>query len=246
VLNLSLFAGLGAWIAADGQFREPVLGQRVGETAQADGGFQITAANWAADLSPGRRQALASIGWGVAATLAAMAVGLFLGAARQRRLRSWLALTAVCAAWLGLWVLWPELAWAGKRWRVSRDLGDFAPIVRELRHDWPRADDVSPAIGPFQAYPNGAPTILMPLLKPSGRENHAPFSVVERSRDGALRFELVGNESGAWLEWHPRSSAPASFTGGLETRYELVRSSRLGDGWYLTRYRTNGLAQLEL
>jgi hypothetical protein len=60
---------------------------------------------------------------------------------------------------------------------------------------------------------------------------------VERSEDGSLGFELRGDHSGAWLEWHPAGSTPRAFVGGLESKYNFRRAAPLGRGWYLVRYR---------
>ena len=64
------------------------------------------------------------------------------------------------------------------------------------------------------------------------------FAAIERSPEGALRFDLAGNDDDAWLEWHPPGSAPASFTGGLDTGYSLQRATQLGGGWFLVTYGT--------
>jgi hypothetical protein len=246
-LNLLLFAGACGWIAADGQFMEPVESkiQSTSVSPTQTGVFDVTVltATSYSPMSSRRMGASQALGLGAICTLLLMFAGLFLGARQHRRLRTWLALTAILAAWLGLCVGWPELAWAGKQWRARRAISQFDPVAASLRKHWPIADDATPELGPFSAYPNGAPTIVMPLLAPSGRGNHAPFSAVERSSKGALRFELLGNDAGAWLEWHPAGSTPASFVGGLETEYQLLRQSELGNGWHLTRYRAAGLSK---
>jgi hypothetical protein len=247
--NLALLAIAVTWIATDGQFMEPA-GGTIESTAVLPAGANsssprvgVMTTTSMAPMSPERIRAFNALGTGAALTLAIMLVGLFVGATRQRRLRSWLTFTAVVAAWLGLLVGWPELAWAGKTYRTRRVIDQFEPVAAALRENWPVADDYTELLGPFSAYPNGRPTILMPLLKPSARGSHAPFGVIERSQLGALRFELLGPDAGAWLEWHPDGSKPASFTGGLETEYQLHRATPLVDGWYLTRYHAAGLAK---
>jgi len=236
-LNLALLTAACSWVALDGQFMEPI-------TVDGRDSSTVAALLIVAPMSAGRMQALWALIGGIATTIFVMACGLIVGRQRHRRIAAWLSFTAVVALWLTLWIAWPELAWAGQRWRVRRMIGEFEPVALSLRRDWPIADDVTEELGPFSAYPNGRPRILMPLLKPSARGNHAPFSVVERSPQGALRFELLGNNAGAWLEWHPGNSRPASFIGGLETEYALHRASPLADGWYLTRYQAKGLASL--
>lgn len=172
-----------------------------------------------------------------------MFVFLFVGPPRCRSLRAWLAFTGLTAAWLAIIGLRHDIAWVGQKWRANSLVAQFEPVAASLRDNWPVADDVTDELGPFSAYPNGRPTILMPLLKPTARGVHAPFSVIERSNRHALRFELLGNNNGAWLEWHPKGSTPASFVGGLDTEYRLLRASELGDGWYLTRYKAEGLSK---
>jgi hypothetical protein len=87
------------------------------------------------------------------------------------------------------------------------------------------------------AYPIGSPTMLMMLTSPDVPDSKSTFTSVERDRKGALRFELVGDDPGTWLEWHPPGSAPSSFTGGLENSYALERNTALGKNWYLARYK---------
>ena len=79
------------------------------------------------------------------------------------------------------------------------------------------------------------------MLRPVGSSN--AISAIERSDAGGLRFELADGDAGAWLEWHPAGEAPASFVGGLQGAYELVRASDLADGWFLARYRVPGSSQ---
>ena len=176
----------------------------------------------------------------MAAVVGIVAVGgaLLYGPARHRRLRSWLAFTALVAIWLGLAVAWRDVAWAGQRFRLSREAAALEPIAAALRERWPLNDgsDV-PGLGPFMAYPPGRAKMLMLLhqVRPEGSSN--AISAIERSEAGGLRFELADGDAGAWLEWHPPGEKPASFLGGLEGSYELVRASDLGDGWFLARYR---------
>ena len=160
---------------------------------------------------------------------------LFLGPRKHRGLRSWLALTTLIAFWLGLITSWPEFAWAGQRWRLGRQLGQFEPVAAALRAHWPRQDAAIPALGQFTVYPHAEATTLLVIAEeaPPGR---APIAAVEHSAAGALRFHLAGDETGAWVEWHPAGSEPASFQSGLETKFILDRASPLRDGWYLTRY----------
>jgi hypothetical protein len=184
-----------------------------------------------------RTWALRVIVASAAGCLLGIIAGLFVGTPRHRSIRSWLAVTALLAAWLAVATSWRDIAWAGQRWRTWRQLDAFETIAAPLRKEWPSQDGVTKALGPFNAYPTDTPTVVM-LLTSKPWELGAAFRAIERSPDGALRFDLAGKDGDAWLEWHPAPSAPASFVGGLETQYELERSSSLGDGWFLTRYRS--------
>jgi hypothetical protein len=82
------------------------------------------------------------------------------------------------------------------------------------------------------AYPQGKPRMLMMLKS----ETSPAVSAVERADDGTLGFELRGDQSGAWLEWHPAGSTPRAFVSGLESKYDFRRAAPLGRGWYLVRY----------
>ncbi len=163
-------------------------------------------------------------------------VGLFRGPARHRTTRSWLRLTSLAALWLGLLVSWREIAWAGDRWRVGLQLESFERVAAGLRAAGPIGYGKFPELGQFAAYSNEENTTLLmeSLDTPPGR---APVVSLERSKRGALRFQLGGDYTGDWLEWHPLGSRPESFTDGLDARHELQRASQIADEWFLVRYR---------
>src|SRR5262245_40857570 len=154
---------------------------------------------------------------GIAAVVSAIGIflGLFVGAHSHRRVRSWFAFTLLVAAWLTLLGSWRELAWHGQTFRMQHRLAAFETIAESLRSDWPTIDGERPHMGPFMAYPIGSPTMLMMLTKPDVLETKTSFASVEHDDDGTLRFELIGDEPDAWLEWHPPGSLPKSFVGGL-------------------------------
>lgn len=163
------------------------------------------------------------------------ALGLYLGPPVHRGVRSWLALTAVIAFWLGLAVSWRSLAAAGQQWRLSQQLDSFESLAGRLQAEWPNSDRHIAGLGAFNAYPIGRPRTLL-VIAAEQLADSSPIAAVERSDAGALRFELAGDETGAWLEWHPPGSQPASFTGGLEDERHLMDAAALTDGWYLTHY----------
>jgi hypothetical protein len=94
-----------------------------------------------------------------------------------------------------------------------------------------------PGIGPYLAYPKGGPTLVLPLKWITFPETDLRFSAVERSSDDVIRFELAGNEAGAWLEWRADDRPPQPFKSGLEMHYNVSRHERLAPHWYLVRYR---------
>ncbi|MFO0899801.1 MAG: hypothetical protein U0836_20415 [Pirellulales bacterium] len=233
-LNVGALASLAAWVLIDADFPRTVhwllveLGRRPGESGLA---LMRSWSRYGASLAA--LKALLAVG--LTAGLAAFVL-LFVGPARQRGLRSWLALLTVCCAWLALGVGWSDLAWWGKQRRVAARLPEFEQAAELLSGRWPGQDGEVTGLGPFTAYPIGRPTTLL-MLSEEGADLGARFLAVERVADeGGLRFALAGKERGDWLEWHPAGRAPASFTGGLGDRHKLLRSAPLGKGWHLVRY----------
>ncbi len=180
---------------------------------------------------------LATCAWGV------MLGSLFAGSARFRTTRMWLVFMAVTCGWLGLIVGWQTIYWLGQQRRVKPALPAADSMVSALRGAWPKSDSALPDIGPFLAYPDGAPTTLMTLGRATFPETQLAFSAVEKTGENAMRFELAGAEAGAWLEWRGDGSEPRSFVGGLNTKYEVGRTARLRPEWFLVRYRAAGLAE---
>jgi hypothetical protein len=229
IVNVGLLIAACAWIFFDPGFMRPHM---VHAPLQQHLSLVVPQT---ALMTQGRMEIFRWLTGAALATLAAIALGLLIGAPWNRRLRSWLAFTAIAAAWLALKTSWPELAWAGAQWRVGSTVAAFEAVAEPLRANWPAADGATDALGPFSAYPAGKPRMLM-LLQQIPADRPARFTAIERSDRGGLRFELAGPEAGAWLEWHPPGEQPSVFVGGLETRYDLERSSPLGDGWFLTQY----------
>jgi hypothetical protein len=173
----------------------------------------------------------------VSGTLITMLLGLFVGHARFRSLRAWLLFTLLVGGWLGLIVAGPEIYWLGQQRRMSAVLEPVESIARKLNANWPAEDGELPEIGPYLAYPKGGPTLVLPLRWTAFPDTKLRFSAIERTSDGVVRFELSGNESGAWLEWRADERAPESFKSGLETQYQVVRQTQLAPHWFLVRYR---------
>lgn len=161
---------------------------------------------------------------------------VFFGKPKQRTVRTWLLAVSIVAIWLGILVSWKDVAWAGKQRRIGMILAQFDPVVKDLRNQWPERDGERPVIGPFMAYPVGAPASLILLKLPQFEGTDTSCAVIEKGV-GIFRFELVGAEHGDWLEWHPSGSSPANFISGLMEPYELVQSQRLTQNWHLVRYQ---------
>jgi len=157
----------------------------------------------------------------------------------SRSLKSLLILTTFCAGWFGLAANASSLAWHGKRARLAFSVQQLDWIAERLRADWPAGDSQLPEIGPFTAYPFGQPRVLLLMQPPSLQRKSLHVCAIERSESGALKFQLGGTVCDDWAEWHPQSSSPRSFVGGLEDEHRLQTYSPLGGGWYLVRYEAN-------
>jgi hypothetical protein len=228
LLNFFFLAAAIAWLLNDPY--APRVIDRIRSGPQMVAGVELV------KFPPARVPIFQATALTIALGLAIVAFALFLGPRNHRGVRSWLALTTLVALWLALLASWREFAWAGQRWRLGRQISQFERVAATLRNEWPKHDGEIPRLGHFTAYPRIEAKTLLVIADdtPPGR---APIAAVEHSDAGALRFKLAGNETGAWLEWHPPGSAPASFSGGLDTRYTLDRAGSLHDGWFLTRYR---------
>lgn len=155
-----------------------------------------------------------------------------------RSLKSLLVLTAISAAWFGLAAGANSLVWQGKRTRLMWQIPELERIVTPLKQRWPERDGSLDPIGPFMAYPFGAPTVLILMQPPEVVSDELSISAIERRDSGALLLQLGGTVGDDWVEWHPESSSPNSFCGGLSDFHEFESSTTLGDGWYLVRYES--------
>lgn len=213
VMNLTLLLAVAGWILSDGRSFEKLRSL------------------------PGHWQPGAAVVVGlILVSLLGMLFGLFRGPRWRRSLKTWLAFTALVSAWCGLGVSWQVVYFFGQSVRLQGELPQYRELVQELRDQWPGKDGESPHLGHYLAYPLGEPRMLL-LGGTAKVPGAAPVAAVERSEKGALRFQLAGAETGAWLEWHPPGSEPASFVGGLQNHYTLLRKKQLQPGWYLAHYR---------
>jgi hypothetical protein len=239
-INLGLLLAAFGWIYSFGESRETIeLMKRVMTLGDSTSSPAI--------LDPSRLGMGVAVGLVGAAVVfcscAAMLASLFLGRGRFRTTRTWLVFTAIVCGWLGLIVSWPAVYWFGQQRRVETVLPAAQTLVDSLRGHWPKVESELPALGPFLAYPVSAPAALLPLRNVTFPKTGLQFSAVERSGDEAMRFELAGAETGAWLEWRGDGGEPRAFVGGLDTKYEVAKVARLGPGWFLVRYRAVGLAE---
>lgn len=230
VSSLVLLVVTVAWIFFDPRFASGVAQLRSLLTMLWSESSAITPNG---SLYRGRTVALGLVALAAISTLLASFLGLFFGASDDRRVRSWLWFTMLFALWLALCVAWREVAWQGQRLRARMSLSELDAVAIALHNDWPAGDGSRHGLGSFMAYPQGQPRMLV-ILSP---DSIPPLSSVERSEDGALRFELRADPGSGWLEWHPDGSTPAGFVGGLDQQYGLDRSVSLGRGWYLVRYQ---------
>jgi hypothetical protein len=233
ILNFVAVAGVAAWILCDRS-----AAHLLGIATPAPDTTWFPKGESGGDVSRGAAlragAALGAVGLAVISVVI-IGLGLFFGPRPQRNLRSWLALTALLAAWMALATSREDLAWRGEVRRMRRQTPNFEPLAARLRADFPLCDGSLPGLGNFTAYPVGNPEMLLMFIAetPPGR---ATVAAVERSPAGALRFALASEQRGQWLEWHPAGSQPASFKGTL-AEYTLDRAAPLGDGWHLTRYQ---------
>jgi len=231
--QLAALVVLVLWTAADPAlvslldrlFHVPVIG--------------INYSDWVARFGQ-LRLMLATVLLSVAAfSFAAILIGMFGRSAERsslKSLRGLLALTAVVALWCGFAVNYDAIAWQGKRVRVAGKIAELETLAQPLRSTFPSADGELPHLGPFMAYPFGTPTVLILLKAPCIGSGELCVAAVQRGDQGDIKFQLSGPDGGDWAEWHPQSSQPRSFVGGLGDRHRLARSQRLGNGWYLARY----------
>ncbi len=163
-------------------------------------------------------------------------LGLWLGTSQFRQLRSLIVIISLISLWLGYAMNCQSIAWHGRRVRVSPYVATVEKLCTPLEQQWPQIDGTIQGIGPFMAYPIGRPTTLILLTPPTVTEDGPSISAIERSSDGAIRFELSDLDGRDWLEWHPQS-LPSSHIGGLGEEREMTRFSSLSDNWFLVRYR---------
>ena len=238
LINIGLLIALCVWIWNDREFMVPFYAKVPLNSIKTIGLQPPPPPPEMIPMRHGRWLAFQVLASFATVSFLGIVLGLLVGSPQHRGLRSWLLLIALAAGWLGVATGWRDIQWTNRVWTASRRVEAFEKVAAPLRKDWPREDGSSPEFGPFSAYPIGRPRMLSLLTMPAEFDKRGwGFSAIERSAEGGLRFSLTGEDSSAWLEWHPEGEAPASFVGGRETRYELERASPVGEGWFLVRYR---------
>lgn len=199
----------------------------------------LSETEWQVQFGQLRMVLVGVLGSVVACGFAGILIGM-LGRSAERSslksLRGLIALTAIVALWCSFSIHRETVAWQGKRLRIAWKIGELETLAQPLRTSFPTTDGELPRIGPFMAYPFGTPTVLILLKPPSLSGGELCVGAVQRGEQGDIKFQLTGPDGGDWAEWHPDSSQPRSFVGGLGDHHRLVTSLRLGNGWYLVRY----------
>ncbi len=232
--NLASFFVLSIWVFSDGLFAETfrLFAAFVHSLIYFESSTSLSDPQLATRLLALKTlSAVAAIG-GIGVLLS-----LFFGTKGQRGVKCWLGFTALAAVWFALGTNWSELQWQGQVYRLGRQLQPFEAVASSLQRDWPAVDGHTAELGSFSAYPIGEPETLLLVAPAKLPGASAAISTVERSDQGALRFQLTGKELGAWLEWHPSHDLPKDFVDGLSRRYELKRSTQLSNEWYLVQYK---------
>lgn len=234
IINVALLIAAFAWTYFDGRALHAM------DALRGQFGFRpqhldsIAAASGRSKLSVQTAMVFGAV---LGGSFAAMFIGLVIGRRRFRTTRAWLLFMTLACGWLGFIACWPEVYWKGQQRRVAADLVAAESLAKYLHSNWPSEDGNLDGVGPFLAYPQGDPTTVLPLKATNFPNTVLGFSAVERSTDGVIRFELTGDEAGAWLEWRADDRPPRAFKNGLEMYYNVSRHQRLATHWYLVRYR---------
>jgi hypothetical protein len=158
---------------------------------------------------------------------------------RFRSLRFIGVLLVFVSGWMALASQWQQIAWWGHRQRAMPSLEFLDRVAADLSREWPRHDGESTFIGPFMAYPIGAPETLI-LLRPAKLGDEPGYlAAVDRDRQrGVLRFEVTDGYQTFWLEHQPRGTdRPGSFVNGIGAQYEVESWIGLNSQWRLSRCR---------
>lgn len=158
---------------------------------------------------------------------------------RQTSVRQLMTTVLMVALWCAILMHHSTIAWQAKKFRTHGHVSALDQLAWSLQSNWPNSDGDIAGLGPFTAYPFDSPSVLL-LLTPfplSGTDT--VVCAIERSRAGALRFQLGGKDGGDWLECHYGGSQPTGYTSGLSETRTLERFSHLDDHWYLVRYHNH-------
>jgi hypothetical protein len=180
---------------------------------------------------------------------------LFVGRAGGRSVSSFLAATALVAAWLSFFAWFDELQWRGFKFRLSQRIPELTAFFGQLRDHWPTEDGTLPGLGRYSIDKNERDTLVGPWHDCAFPEALGRF--IRRDSSGAVRTRIVVFDlrrarefDGEWmLEYFPTGLQPADYSEvriiatcppDLRARfdYQLQGSEKLGDGLYLAWYTT--------
>lgn len=171
-----------------------------------------------------------------------VAIGLLLGPAQYRTLRTFLVALLLVTLWVLTLSNWKNIVELGKAIRVSQEVAPLESFAQSTLKQWETLTDekTSPDYSkwtPFNAYPVNKPTMLFFLGEQPIPYADLKIRSIEYSRGQAIRFELAGEQIGNWLELRIDDEPPQDFSGGLDTPFEAMKWRRLRNKLYLVRYR---------
>ena len=236
MIHLVSLASVGVWAMLDLRF-EAMMGSVVGAFSTSLGESLPIVIEQTGTV---RIVVLGVVVFSAVSTLGLLLVRVFRSdfRSRSRSVLALLSMVTVSALWCGVVINHSAFAWQGNRFRMVMKVPTLETIAAPLRRDWPREDGNLSGVGPFMAYPFGRPSTLVLLESPSVSGGGLYIAAVERQSDGAILLQLSGTSHDDWAQWHPPSSRPESFVGGLSDPHELESWTYVGQGWYLVRYRS--------
>lgn len=129
-----------------------------------------------------------------------------------------------------------ELIWAGTQYRVHRSLWRMEAATIPLLREWPNKPGVLPELGKYGA-DKTCPGML--FLEDPARYSYSLDDrvgpLVRQLPDGGVEFRLAPSLIFS-VEFHPGVLEPAPQISRTYGNMILLRSAKLRDGWFLTKY----------
>jgi hypothetical protein len=160
---------------------------------------------------------------------------LFIGRSSGRSVSAWLAAVALFAAWT--WMFVSTDSDTGAEYRARRDFHHFQEIVATLRrHHFTRGIKMASGdiIDCVQS-PGHGDSFYVKYAEP--RTIHESVGIGQWLDDGVYFFRLQSRRY--TVEFHPRSTTPSESRlprNRVFAKGDLVWTTDLSDGWFLTRY----------